>query len=240
MKLRLQTNSKMQQEIQFGSKKIHFSLRFSNRKTLGIKVQPDASVEVIAPHNTDVEKILPIVRKKALWILQQQTYFLNFNPVELDYTIKSGYSVHYLGRQYKLHIEKAEKDEVFYKGNMFQVNVKEKINAKTVFDNWLKQRAKDRIMQIAEPLIKKFEKKHEVPSTVFFQEMPTRWGSCSVKNRLILNPKLIHTPKRCIEYVVMHELCHLIHKHHNKKFFNLLTLMMPDWEKRKEKLDTFL
>jgi predicted metal-dependent hydrolase len=84
----------MQQEIQFGSKKIYFSLRFSNRKTLGIKVQPDASVEVIAPYYTDLEKILPIVRKKALWILQQQAYFLNFNPIELDYIIKSGYSVH--------------------------------------------------------------------------------------------------------------------------------------------------
>lgn len=69
--------------------------------------------------------------------------------------------------------------------------------------------------------------------------MPTRWGSCTVKNKLIFNPRLIHVPKRCIEYVIMHELCHLIHKHHNKDFFELLTLKMPDWEKRKEKLDKY-
>jgi predicted metal-dependent hydrolase len=230
----------MLHSLEFGSKKIDFSLQFSNRKTLGIKVLPDATVSVIAPKNAEMQKILDTVKKKAMWILKQQTYFLNFNPITLDYVIKSGYSVHYLGRQYKLLVEKAEKDDVFYKGNLFQVEVKDKKNAKNIFDNWLKQRAKDKIVEIAEPLIKKFEKKYKAPSEIYFQEMPTRWGSCTVKNRLILNPKLIHTPKRCIEYVVMHELCHLVYKHHNNDFFDLLSLMMPDWEKRKEKLDTFL
>ena len=230
----------MLHSLEFGSKKIDFSLQFSNRKTLGIKVLPDATVSVIAPKNAEMQKILDTVKKKAMWILKQQTYFLNFNPITLDYVIKSGYSVHYLGRQYKLLVEKAEKDDVFYKGNLFQVEVKDKKNAKNIFDNWLKQRAKDKIVEIAEPLIKKFEKKYKAPSEIYFQEMPTRWGSCTVKNRLILNPKLIHTPKRCIEYVVMHELCHLVYKHHNNDFFDLRSLMMPDWEKRKEKLDTFL
>ena len=230
----------MLHSLEFGSKKIDFSLQFSNRKTLGIKVLPDATVSVIAPKNAEMQKILDTVKKKAMWILKQQTYFLNFNPITLDYVIKSGYSVHYLGRQYKLLVEKAEKDDVFYKGNLFQVEVKDKKNAKNIFDNWLKQRAKDKIVEIAEPLIKKFEKKYKAPSEIYFQEMPTRWGSCTVKNRLILNPKLIHTPKRCIEYVVMHELCHLVYRHHNNDFFDLLSLMMPDWEKRKEKLDTFL
>lgn len=215
----------MLHSLEFGSKKIDFSLQFSNRKTLGIKVLPDATVSVIAPKNAEMQKILDTVKKKAMWILKQQTYFLNFNPITLDYVIKSGYSVHYLGRQYKLLVEKAEKDDVFYKGNLFQVEVKDKKNAKNIFDNWLKQRAKDKIVEIAEPLIKKFEKKYKAPSEIYFQEMPTRWGSCTVKNRLILNPKLIHTPKRCIEYVVMHELCHLVYIIEKRRA--LLSLFRP-------------
>lgn len=102
----------MLHSLEFGSKKIDFSLQFSNRKTLGIKVLPDATVSVIAPKNAEMQKILDTVKKKAMWILKQQTYFLNFSPITLDYVIKSGYSVHYLGRQYKLLVEKAEKDDV--------------------------------------------------------------------------------------------------------------------------------
>ena len=111
--------------------------------------------------------------------------------------------------------------------------------AQMLFDEWLKQRAHSKISEIAKPIIKKFSERFKAPNDIYFQDMPTRWGSCTIKNKLIFNPKLIHTPKRCIEYVIMHELCHTVHKHHNQDFFDLLTLMMPDWEKRKEKLDSF-
>lgn len=230
----------MEHVIDFGSKKIAFQLQYKKRKTLGIKVHPDTSVHVSAPADTPFDKIVAIVRKKTMWILDQQSYFLAFDPVELNYLVKSGYSVLYLGRQYKLVIDKAEKDDVSYKGNLFHIAVRDKKNAKALFEKWLKERAKLKIMEIAEPLISKFEKKHNIQTEVWFQEMPTRWGSCSVKNRMTFNPKLIHVPKRCIEYVVTHELCHLLHKHHDKDFFTLLTSIMPDWEKRKQKLDSYL
>ena len=119
------------------------------------------------------------------------------------------------------------------------VSVKNKEKAQLIFEQWLKHRAISKITEIAKPIIKKFAERFETPNDIYFQDMPTRWGSCTIKNRLIFNPKLIHTPKRCIEYVVMHELCHIVYKHHNQDFFNLLTLMMPDWGKRKEKLDGF-
>lgn len=229
----------MEHSIDFGSKKIKFDLQYSNRKTLGIKVFPNTEVQITAPLNTSLEEVKPWVRKKALWILKQQSYFLNFNATNVDYELKSGYSILYLGRQYKLIIETATKNEVHYQGNQFLIKVKQKKDAENVFNEWLKQRAMQKITEIALPIMKKFQQKFEIPSDLYFQEMPTRWGSCTISNKLIFNPKLIHTPKRCIEYVVMHELCHLKHKHHNQAFFNLLTQQMPDWEKRKEKLDSY-
>ena len=136
-------------------------------------------------------------------------------------------------------VKESKKEEVSYLGNQFLILVKKKENASVIFEKWWKERAILKISEIALPMMKKFEKNHHIPSKINFQEMPTRWGSCTVKNKLIFNPRLIHVPKRCIEYVIMHELCHLIHKHHNKDFFELLTLKMPDWEKRKEKLDKY-
>jgi predicted metal-dependent hydrolase len=230
----------MKEQIVFGRHHIDFELKYADRKSLGIKVQPDTTVIITAPLNTPLDKIKTSVSKKAMWILKKKSYFLSMDIINIDLTIKSGYSVIYLGRQYKLVVEQGIKDEVRYKGNLFHITVKKKENAQKLFENWLQQKAILKIIEIAKPIIKKFSLKHEAPTDIFFQEMPTRWGSCTIKNKLILNPKLIHTPKRCVEYVVMHELCHIVYKHHNQDFFNLLTIMMPDWEKRKEKLDTFV
>ena len=72
------------------------------------------------------------------------------------------------------------------------------------------------------------------------REMPTRWGSCTAKGKIILNPELIKAPKVCIEYVIIHELCHLIYHDHTQKFLDLQTTEMPDWEKWKLKLEKLL
>ena len=70
--------------------------------------------------------------------------------------------------------------------------------------------------------------------------MPKRWGSCTPMGKIILNPELIKAPKACIEYVIVHELCHLIYRDHNQKFFDLQTKEMPDWEKWKMKLEKLM
>ncbi|WP_312345835.1 M48 family metallopeptidase [Chryseobacterium binzhouense] len=239
LKLQLQISSGMIHFVEFGSRKIEFTVKYTARKTFGIKVSPDKTVHVSVPIETSMEEIEKWVVKKATWIFKQQHYFNTLELYDINYEIKSGYSVFYLGRQYKIIIEISKKEEVSYLGNQFLILVKKKENAPVIFGKWLKERAIQKISEIALPLMKKFEKNYKVPSKIHFQEMPTRWGSCTVKNKLIFNPRLIHVPRRCIEYVIMHELCHLIHKHHNKDFFDFLTLKMPDWENRKQKLDQY-
>lgn len=78
------------------------------------------------------------------------------------------------------------------------------------------------------------------PESIVFRDMPTRWGSCTPKGKIILNPELIKAPKGCIEYVIIHELCHLIYLDHTRKFIDLQTKEMPDWEKWKTKLENLL
>jgi hypothetical protein len=78
------------------------------------------------------------------------------------------------------------------------------------------------------------------PIKLEINKMKFRWGSCSTSGRILLNPELIKAPKACIEYVIIHELCHLVHRDHTKAFFNLQTREMPDWEKWKEKLELLL
>ncbi|MFY7814693.1 MAG: YgjP-like metallopeptidase domain-containing protein [Chryseobacterium taeanense] len=114
----------MKESIQYGKQEIEFELQYSNRKTIGIKILPDTSVFVVAPLEISLEKIKELLLKKAHWICKQQSYFLNFDATEISYEIKSGYSILYLGRQYKLIVEKSDKEEVTYKGNLFLITVK--------------------------------------------------------------------------------------------------------------------
>jgi predicted metal-dependent hydrolase len=230
----------MTTHIQFGSKKIDFHLEYSTRKTLGISVNPEMKVIVKAPEGSSLEKIKKIIRKKATWILKQQSFFLGFHPRMPARKFISGETQLYMGRQYKLKIIKGKKNDVHFKSRDIQVRVKANSSAKEILNRWYRERAKMKFAEIAETLILKFKKYNVEPKSIYLQEMPSRWGSCTLKGKIILNPELIKAPKACIEYVIIHELCHLVHKNHTEKFFNLQNKEMPDWEKWKNKLENLL
>ena len=146
----------------------------------------------------------------------------------------------YLGRQYRLQIFINKEESVKLKGKFIEVTAKEKSRAKYLLDNWYLQHARAKFHTIATPLIDKFKKHKVEPSSIVLRDMPTRWGSCTPKGKIILNPELIKAPKGCIEYVIIPELCHLIHHDHTQKFLDLQTKEMKDWEKWKMKLEKLL
>ena len=227
-------------EVQFGSKTISYKLKFSDRKTLGISVNSEMEVSVKAPENTSLEKIKDKIKLKASWILKQQSFFLSFHPKTSKRQYVSGETHLYLGRQYLLKVTITNKSEVKYKGRYIEVYTPNKEKAPQLVKYWYRERAKIKFAEIAEPLIEKFKKYKVEPKGLFIQEMATRWGSCTPKGKIILNPELMKAPKPCIEYVIIHELCHLIHHDHTRKFIELQTKEMPDWEKWKDKLEKFL
>lgn len=226
--------------ILFGSRKIDYKLVFSDRKTLGITVTPEMAVIVKAPANTASEKIEEKVRKRAPWILKQQSYFLTFHPKTPAKRYVSGETHLYLGRRFRLEVIEAAKNSVKYKGKFIEVTTKDKSKVKQLVLQWYRDHAKRKFAEIAEPLILKFKKYNVEPKSLYIQDMATRWGSCTPKGKIILNPELIKAPKGCIEYVIIHELCHLIHHDHTRKFIDLQTKEMPDWKKWKDILERIM
>jgi predicted metal-dependent hydrolase len=102
-------------------------------------------------------------------------------------------------------------------------------NAKNLLENWYYKQAKSKLHEIALPLVEKFKKYNVAPTSIELRSMPKRWGSCTAKGKIILNPELIKAPKGSIEYVITHELCHLVHHDHTQKFFDLQSKEMKDW-----------
>lgn len=230
----------MIESIDFGSQQISFQLEYTSRKSLGITVTPDLDVIVKAPVDTPMEKVKEKIRKRASWIITQQSYFLAFHPKMTERKYIGGETHLYLGRQYRLKIITGEYESVKLKGKFIEVTTHDKERTKQLVSNWYAQNAKKKLHEIAHQLIEEFKKYQVEPSSIVLREMPTRWGSCTAKGKIILNPELIKAPKGCIEYVIIHELCHLVYHDHTQKFLDLQTREMPYWEKWKMKLEKLL
>ena len=230
----------MKGRVAFGSNEIGYEVKFSKRKTLGIKVYPTGDVEVLAPIDTSSEAIEQRVLRRAQWIVRQQNYFKELGERSPEKRFISGESHYYLGRQFLLRVEEGKPNSVRYKGRYFEVICTPTSKAKELMKAWYREHAKEKFAEFAEPIIARFEKYGVAPSSLYIQEMDNRWGSCTPKGKIILNTQLIRAPRPCIEYVITHELCHLLHPDHTKAFWELLQKEMPDWERWKNKLERFM
>ncbi|MEQ8907950.1 MAG: SprT family zinc-dependent metalloprotease [Vicingaceae bacterium] len=233
----------MKQAIQFGLSTIDFELRFDDRKTLGIKVHPDKSVRVIAPHETSTEKIKEKVKSKAAWILKQQDFFIGFHPKTPARKYISGESHLYLGKRYRLRIRESKSESVKLLNGYLYILTKDKadkIRIKNQLCLWYEEKAAthfERIIEQYQPLAEKLSEKQV---KVYYRWLEKRWGSCSKTARINLNYELIKAPKKCIEYVVVHELCHLAHLNHSRAFYELLEENFPNWKKTKSYLEKLM
>lgn len=224
----------------FGSRDIQFKLQYSSRKTLGINVLPDLSVIVTAPNESDFEKIKDLVKKRAAWILKQQAKFSEYLPQQPERKYVSGETHLYLGRQYRLKVNEGESEEVSLKGRYIYITAKNKHDSEQVrllLNSWYWERAGKYFRQKLVKCFEKFRRFDIEPPTIRLRRMSKRWGTCSTKGVINLNPDLIKFPSSCIEYVIVHELCHLIEPNHNREFYRLLQRIMPDWERRKSRLE---
>ena len=234
-------NKTVKERVVFGSRTIDFTLKFSKRKTLGITVNPDISVTVTAPEGKDIEAVKKIVKKRAPWILNQQSEFEKSLPSVSPRQYVSGETWQYLGRQYRLKIYENGAEGVKLKGKYLTVGVKDRANQNRItslVDQWYRNKASDYFagkLAHCHSLLKKYE----VPYPAMqIRMMQNRWGSCTSEGTVILNPELIKLPSHCVEYVIMHEMCHLKYHDHSPDFYRLLSSVMPDWEKRKKRLDS--
>lgn len=229
----------MKQHIQFGSKRIDFTLSFTARKTMAIKIHPDASVVVIAPLDTVEEKIFQKLKLKAPWILKQIEQFNTYKPGTTPRRFVNGETHLYLGRQYRLKIVPDNTNVIkAYRGQLFihAVNISKDALEKQLA-HWYKEKATMIFAEMVQEILPKFKKYKIQTPTISIRNMTKRWGSCTPTGKIILNTELIKAPKGSIEYVVIHELAHLVHHNHTKPFFDLQNRIMPDWKKWKDRLE---
>ena len=233
--------------IQYGKQKINYEIKRGNRKrTVAIHIDPMAAVIVIAPPYLGDEKIRGIVQKRAGWIVDRQRILRkNYLPNPIREFV-SGESFPYLGREYRLKVIRSNSGN-FGKCELlqgkFRVEVDETLDEearkktiKKALLDWYLTHGKEKIGEHADRYSRLIGKR---PKSIEIKEQKRHWGSCSRNGVVRFNWKIIMMPVSVIDYLIVHELCHLIYPDHSLPFLEKVQSIIPDYRKKRDWLKQF-
>lgn len=215
------------------------------RKTLALEVHPSGQVWVRAPQDCDERRIETFVAKRKAWITEQRAFFQQFDPRTPTRAWVAGESHLHLGRRYKLKIQKGDHPSVTIQGSNLVVTIQADASdvpvvVETLVERWRHQQARVTFPALLAECLRHYQFQGLAAPTLRIQRLTKRWGSLSSKGNMTLHSGLVQASAACIRYVMLHELCHLVHTDHSPAFFKLLTEVCPGWRQHKSQLETRL
>lgn len=233
----------MRQFVLYGDERIEFTkvTRKAENGRVMIQVNPDCSIIVSAPESAAVRDVELAVEKRARWISKQVERFTQQNAFILPRNYVSGESHLYMGKRYLLKInsdENAIQGVKLLRGKI-EVNIRNSSSekVKSLLNEWYKNRAREVFTKRLAVLLEQTPWVSEKPQ-MRIMRMATQWGSCSPTGRLTINPHLVKASRECIDYVLLHELCHLAEHNHSDRFYRLMNQIIPKWVEIKSLLDS--
>ena len=223
-------------------REISYVLERKQVKNLNLRIRKDGSVFVSANDAVSFDEVDEFVCNKASFILGTVKRFNEmalYKPQPKQYV--SGETFYLQGRGLRLQVSQAAKDSISSDGVCIYLKAKD-VNdfekKRRMVNRFLDSQCKTIFVEVMDELYPLFKKYGIEKPALRIRDMETRWGSCLAKKGIVtLNKRLLEAPRNCIEYVVMHELCHFMHPNHSKYFYAFLSMLMPDWKERKQFLD---
>lgn len=208
---------------------VDYTVVFAKRKTLTITVERDRSVVVTAPEGTSADKIRQVVESRKLWLYEKTKHTQKYNPLPHPpgKELVTGESMPYLGRQYRIEVADCDGEIHFEQKFLVPRALADKSAA---FRDWFIARAEEKILTraaIHANNLGVIYKGAKIGSGKY------RWGSCTPSDNVIFNWRLIKAPMFVIDYVVVHELAHLLEPNHTPRFWNIVRAQIPSMEKAK-------
>ena len=214
---------------------IDYKIIYSDRKTLSIIVERDRSITVRAPHRTTKKQIEKALNRKKLWLYEKINHIQKYPKKVKQKEFVSGENVMYLGRNYKLDVSANSQDGIHF-NQRFTIAKQSRITASELFRNWYIEKAHEKIVPKAKFYAKQLGVNY---NKIMILNLKMRWGSCTLNNNLNFNWRLIKAPMYVIDYIIVHELTHLIESNHTEKFWNIVSIQVPRYEKAKKWLRQF-
>ena len=223
---------------------INYQLEQKNVKNLNLRIRYDGKVFVSASPDVPPEQIDSFVERKQKFIVKSLKHFeelCHYKSEPKKYVSGEAFSI--LGHGLRLVVSKSPQNRISADGIYIRLYAKEPDNfemKKKMVTRYFDRQCRKIFSEILSEIYPAFEKYGVMVPRLQIRDMETRWGSCLAKKGIItLNKRLLEVPKNCIEYVIVHELCHFIQPNHSRHFYMLLTMFMPDWKERKMILDKY-
>ena len=198
----------------------------SKRKTLSLTINENAELIIRAPKRLSIEKIQDFINEKENWINRQKRLIEN----QIKDVTSNHNKLLYLGNLFPINVEQNASKELFFTGEEFIANSIEPDSLSLSIKKWYKNKFKE----IALPRVAYFANKHNLMvNQVRIKNQKTMWGSCSSKNNINLNYLLLMAPMGVIDYVIVHELVHTIHRNHSTDFWDSVESIMPEFQEHK-------
>ena len=225
----------------YKNQSLHYTLVFRSRRTIGFAVKPDGSVHISAPAGTSPEWVAQQVLKKADWILKHLETFAS-RPAPLpSRRFEPGSTHYYQGRPYALRLAEARRLAVIIEADELVISAPTPLSAaqtEALLHTWYARQAGAHFAESLDRVWPRCAEFNLTRPTLSVRHMRTRWGSCTPRTaRIRLSPELIRARPECLDYVLLHECCHLLVGDHSKAFYDLQTRLMPDWVRWKDELN---
>ena len=222
--------------FQYGTATIEYTLIRSERKNISISIEPNKNILVKAPLGLPDEEVMDVVKKKSKWITGKLFEMREMENRRYHREYVNGESFTYMGRSYSLQLvdDKTVKKPVvkLYRGKLY-VNTptrNEEVIHKAII-KWYQDKAKEKIPERVAYYEKFFVEKR---GRIEIKDQKKRWASCTKEGTLTFNWKGIIAPANILDYIIVHEMCHLRYMNHSKEFWEMLGRVLPDYESRKE------
>jgi len=211
-----------------------FEVRRSHRrKTFGLTVDRGGELVIHAPESSEVTQLSDWTRSRLLWVHQKLLKKASVAPRRREPEFVRGESFTFLGRSYRLKIVREACESLFFDGRYFCLSANARSNATQHFRTWYIHNGREWLCGRVGLVSRKVG---VAPSRVSVRDLGYHWGSCGKNSSLYFNWKLLQLPVRVIDYVIVHELAHLLEPHHGVEFVRVLDRSLPDWRDRNEEL----
>ncbi len=222
---------------------IKYNVIFSRRRSISIIVRPDKSVTVRAPFRTPLNTINKFVLSKSSWIKKHLNNEPGIRLANTNRKYTSGEDFLYLGKEYKLTIIQSEENFIRLREDEIQAGLKD-VNdtdkVKCLISEWFYNKAREVITNEFLRITDKYSHYVFRPSALAIRPLKSRWGSCSPKGKITINSELIKLNPVILDYVIIHELCHLKYHNHGPDFHKLLGELVPDYKILRKELRKYL
>jgi predicted metal-dependent hydrolase len=227
--------------LAYQNQSLHYTLVFRSRRTLGFAVRPDGSVHISAPAGTSPEWVAQQVLKKADWILKHQQSFASRPAPAPTRRFEAGSLHYYQGQPYQLRFAEAPSLAVALTDAELVVSAPQTLSAAQIEEllhAWYARQAGPLFADSLARVWPRFSEYNLDRPTLSVRQMRTRWGSCTPRSaRIRLSPELVRARPECLDYVLLHECCHLLVGDHSPAFYDLQTRLLPDWQRWKAELN---